>query len=1504
MTKKLLLCLGILACIPHFVAQTFPLERDKFVKAWQQLVLDESAQGYLKDQLPQLIKGSTLNDTQFKKLQENCNQLQAKEVPAYPDLLDFMQASIAIVQNKVSPDLANPWYKYVFDYAASPDEKLTTFLDFSVDFFKYGALYKERSFTWTAQGGNLRWVDGKKLIIEATNVNLKCIKYDDNKRPEDSIVVYNTSGNFDMQTKRFDGKNGTLNWEKVKLPKNETFASLRSYKADLQTAKLKADSVSLSTPYFGTPILGKLTDLTTLDLAEKESAPQFTSYEKRLKINELRPQMDYDGSFTLEGADFIGKGSSSKPAMLLFKREGKVLFEISAASFEMSPQQILARGARAVLRYKNGDSLSIQECFFTFDEQQQQLRLSAAQRGTDYFPFVDSYFKLYCYAPVLTWKKGTPDPYYTFDVGTALERKMARFESMNYFDKALYGRFAGAGANNPFVVIAQLVDKQGSTLFTEGELANACKKSIDQVKPLFVDLSAAGFLSIDPLQKKLLVTPKLLAYAAATQGSGDYDNLLIVSDLRKVKSLAYASISLDKQELIFSEVEQITLSEAQQVFIFPDTSVVYMYQNRDIGFSGTLQAGKCEIQTRFSKFDYENFQVNLLTTENTVFRVRPLRKEDGQESILLLSELKGLRGTLRIDTPDNKAGKPTDNTQFPVLSTVAPGKIFYNDSTILKGAYQATRFYYELAIFELDSLDNFAEATFQLDGQLVSSGIFPKMQVPVRIMNDYSLGFITSAPAEGYPFYETSSRYKNQIYLSHNGLQGAGTIQFLHTTATSKKLTFLPDSTIGLVSFSGPEQKAGVRYPLAMSEKAYMSFEPRQEKLKIASYGAEPLLLFTEDVLVDGQILLDQKGMTGKGTLFYKEAQLAALDFKFTDVDIFSDNAAFALRNRFSEYGENPLAIQSDEMKAHMSFKTRIGEFSSNGTKRIMFPANEYYCQMDKFTWFIDGESLDFKKNKGGETTFESGADLARNNFYSINIKQDSLQFKSLSAKYDLKSQLILCDAVDYIQVGDARIFPDSSRVCIRKAAAMDTLKNAKVLANYITKFHQFEQATLHIAGRLAYDGKGIYPYYDRDSTKSLIEIKSLSYVQTKTVATGEIAETTQFQLSPEFAYFGKVQIEANHPGLLLDGSTKVLHPCQFDKSWMRFKDTILAKQIQIPIPAKPTDAKGNSLALGFVWRATERSDSMRVYPAFLSQQIGIEDPSLFKAVGYLQYDQQTQQFEVGSKARLQRTDSLSNLLVLAIEGCTIAGYGHIDLGIATSEIDIDLYGKISYDSEKKKTRIAANAKITMPLDNAVWTEMASQFKALETVPEWNIKKPIDALLNSLMAWSDPKDAQEVFKDFDEEKLKKMPNSLEQSLILSGIVLENFGSNKPTANKQAKGLMSEAQSVGLISINGTAIVQPVTLTQAYVQSFGDEANPAFYWSMEAFDGTRYILGYSQEKKDGLLRVYSTNVKMLAAIDNIKPDKRKTRNFNYETTQEEEASKILAKLRAYLLNKSN
>ena len=370
----------------------------------------------------------------------------------------------------------------------------------------------------------------------------------------------------------------------------------------------------------------------------------------------------------------------------------------------------------------------------------------------------------------------------------------------------------------------------------------------------------------------------------------------------------------------------------------------------------------------------------------------------------------------------------------------------------------------------------------------------------------------------------------------------------------------------------------------------------------------------------------------------------------------------------------------------------------------------------------------------------------------------------------------------------------------------------------------------------------------------------------------------------------------------MLDGSTKLAHPCQYNKSWMSFKDTVLAKQIQIPISESPKDAMGRNLAVGFVWRETERKDSLRIYPAFLSVKEGPQDPSVFSAAGYIQYNVERKQFELGSKARLERTDSLSNLLVLDAETCELAGYGAINLGIETGEFKVDLYGKIAYDRNLNKTRISANAKVQIPLDNSILNTMADQFKASENATEWGMKKPIYGLRNSLSYWSNAKEAQEVFKDFDEEKLKKMPAGLQQTFILSGLVLESFGSDKPTSKKNDKGLIANSQTVGLISINGQAINQPVELTQCYVQCFSDQCNPSLIWELQTFDNTRYVLSYEQDKKDGLLSFYSSDKAVLGAIENIKAEKRQSKNFKYEPIDETAASAILAKLRSYLLNK--
>jgi len=83
------------------------------------------------------------------------------------------------------------------------------------------------------------------------------------------------------------------------------------------------------------------------------------------------------------------------------------------------------------------------------------------------------------------------------------------------------------------------------------------------------------------------------------------------------------------------------------------------------------------------------------------FNVLPLRKEDGTASIPLLNQISGLRGTLRIDEANNKSGKPSVSKQYPILVSIADAYVYYNDPSILKGAYDAKRFYYELRAFDI-----------------------------------------------------------------------------------------------------------------------------------------------------------------------------------------------------------------------------------------------------------------------------------------------------------------------------------------------------------------------------------------------------------------------------------------------------------------------------------------------------------------------------------------------------------------------------------------------------------------------------------------------------------------------------------------------------------------------------------------------------------------------------------------------------------------------------------
>ena len=1492
--------------INFFFSQNFSKDRDKFAKEWMKFALTESEKDFCKDQLTDFLEKSKLSDFKFNKLVDDCNLLVSNQFVINSDCFNFLASSVYQELNSFKPSFNSEWHEILFETLANNREKQIDFLNFSHYFFKSKKLFSEETFSWYFNSFAFSWETEKRITLRCIQGNLVCRVFLDGKIASDSIKIYQTDGVFDIFNNKWEGKGGEITWEKVKINKDETFAKLRNYKCNLTSQSVLIDTVELTTPYFNVPILGRLKDKTISELSEGESSPQFSSYEKRLKIKDLREGIDYDGEFTLLGDEFIGSGSNEKPAKLILKYNNQALFEVLSTNFKMNQNEIIIRKARIKMNYSNGDSLTIDDAFFYFDESKREISLSAPTKANIYSPFIDSYFKLYVYAPKLIWNLDTPTPYYTYEVATSQEQKVASIQSINYFDAKLFDKFKGVSGIHPFSIISKKCREIQSLTFTEASFASLLRKSIEQVLPEIVDMAADGFLRYDSNLKLIFVSQKLIDFSDASIGKIDFDNILISSDfriinsdesklsemndktkstilteisatnLRKQNSFIYASINLDENYLRINEVNQVVLSKAQKTIIYPDSSFIIMEKNRDIRFSGWLNAGKLEFHTIESKFIYEDFKVKIINSDEAFLRVKPLRKEDGEDNIQMLSSISNLQGDLFIDDPLFKSGKQTSNSKFPYLQTSTDCFVFYDAKYIEKGAYDRERFYYRIGLFEMDSLDNFNEKSFNLSGELVSGGIFPNLSEKLGIMNDYSFGFIADTPTEGYDFYGTKTKYTNKIALSSNGLQGSGTIKFFNSTSISKKLTFLPDSTIGLAQFVNEESTL---FPNIESELARITYQPKKQILQVNSYLSYPLSMFHGEVNMQGLLKLEEKSVTGIGTILFEDAVMTSLDFSFKQNDILSNNTSFSLINRLTNNDEFTYAFESKSFSASISLINRIGEFNSNITNRIKFPVNKFYCQMDKFKWYMNDENIELSNVND---VFENiNSESVVNNFFSLDEKQDSLQFNSISAKFYLNQQTILCDKVKFVRVADALLYPEKTTLNIRAYGVIDSLYNSTIVANYNTKFHKFINASIYIKSRNFYQGYATYPYYDRDSSLTLVSMSKISGENLITVANGEIPEKSQFKLSKEFDYFGKIAILSSNEGIILNGSARLKHNCDYDKSWLQFQDTVIAKNIQLPISEQPINSIGQKMAIGFLWHDNENIDSLSIYPAFISKKLGTDDIKLFSISGYIEYNQLANEFQIATKSRLAKSDSLSNLFSLNIKTCQVNAYGDIDLGINLGDLKIESYGKIEFNQELKKTKFFLNAKITIPLPNSLMDNLANKIKLNDQLLNLDFNTYSWNMRNAFAKWS-PKYYDKFFNDYQEDDIRKMPNLLENSLVLSGIVLESYGGISSSNKNTYKGIISSNNSVGIVGMNGISVFKVVPFQMFYNQTFSRSHNQGLSWKIVLDDQFNYFFNYNMEdKRNGEFLIHSSDETFKKIISDIKPTKRNEKNFKFD-----------------------
>ena len=1522
--KNLLFVIFIIISSNFIFSQSYSQNKEKFLKELMNQLSDlntSDPRDFVKKELqPLLLETSDFPDDQFAKMVETCNLMETKKIHAYPEIYNYVFSMYSIVVKKQSLSSYKAWHGSIEQLLNSKNiNRFKDFIELSADFFSKSIIAETPNHAWFYKGGNFAFdvtdkaiikFDGGKLICLVKNT-LESTKKD--KPYHDSIVVDGSKGIYDPFSKKYVGRGGKIYWEKVGLNKDVSNATLYGYEIPLKSTNLSCDTVLLVTPYFSKPIFGKLTDRAFVITREMDKTfPYFVSFDKRLSIKNIKESVDYEGGFSLEGASFIGVGTSKEPAKLFIYKDGKKFVKLSCLSITVDPKKIIAPASNVAIYIGMKDSITHPGLDINYNIEQNSLEFARGKVGNTSAPFSSSYHNLDMYVPKIVWKKGVEELLFTYDFGISQEQRIAKFESKNLFDGKQYDRLNAMEKVHPLVAISNYCTEVGSTILNEGKLASSLNKTIDQAKQTMLELNSLGFINYDPESKVIIVNPKLLNFVQAKSDLIDYDNIVFVSDMRPKKIEGkteeeiqhdvnlkeidrlyrenaekrrnmpnFGTMSLSTLDLNLEAVDQVSLSEVQKFAVFPKNAKVSISADRNFKFSGLLNSGKMVVETIDAQYIYADNKVKLTKTGSSYFRVAPLSKEDGDRPIAMESAVSGIEGDLFVDDPTNRSGKNKLITDFPKITVVNKVKVYYAQKSLFRGAYDSARFYFDVYPFSLDSLDNFKEKAFRLKGELNSAGIFPIIKQDLKIMNDYSFGFVQDAPQGGYDFYGTGAKYENKIVLSNKGLQGSGKIDFIKSTSISKSLTFLPDSTVGYAVFENKPFETGIQYPDVKSQNAYICYLPKGNKLKAYSTDI-PLSFFNDEAKLDGIAVVAPSGMTGNGTMNFNVASLGSNLFNFTRWDMNADTSFFNILNKTAgdDEKEEKYSLTTDNIKSHISFKERIGNFVSNAGKTIVgFPVNQYDCTMDKFDWFMDKDEVDLRTND--RNLVASSDENLISNMFSTNARQDSLQFRTSKAIFDLKNNILNCLDAKYIDVADARIYPDSGKVVIHKKAKLDPLEKSKIIANRTTRYHTFLNTNTVISSRNSFSARGEYPYYDIDNKLTMIKMESISIDSVfQTVAFGKINELDTFKLSPQFEFYGGVKVIASNPLLAFKGSTRVIHNCdKFSKSWLAFQSEINPKNIQIPVGEKMKSLDDKAVSAGILWRDSPSQDSIKLYPTFLSPMISSTDPIVISASGLLQYDKDKAQFQIASLEKFADSTVPGNFIALNVKECSLTGIGKVNLGMDYGDIAVQSYGKVNFNQQTGKTTMDLTVRYDMPIDKSVMDIAIEKIKLEEGATA--IELLSTSIFDAFAAWSDVKFAQKSKESYlEKSELKKIPSELDKSIVITGVKLTSFESKK----NQDRGLVSFGENAGVISVYGEPINKSIPVKMSFSQAYSENVSgDKFGLYLNAAISKDYYFEYAMTKKDGEMKIFSEDEDFANKLRSLKSDKRKYKNFVYEFT---------------------
>ncbi len=1507
--KKIVLLL-ILAVSINSYAQNFSSDPAAFLKDVDKY-MSSSNRGKTKEFI-ELFTPVWLNEfpaNYRSRVVSTANLIVEKRLPSFPDLYGYLFSAYSFVKSNQPSESFQSWHETIDKLLASKKVRsFKKFIETCSGMFENGTIFSNTRHEWIVRGGTYKFeFDRNSPKIYFENIDIACMVINKNqsRRSEkysDSSIVYSTSGVYQPFINKWEGRGGIVDWAKTGLDPKKNFVEITDYSMSLKSTKVSSDSAKVTTDFYEKPLWGSFIDMAKSREADAEGYiyPQFISFSKKIIKKDILEDIDYVGGFAINGESFIGVGLNNEPANIIFYNNDKAFIKAAAMRFNINQSGIYVEDCRTTIYLNAKDSIFHPGLILNYDNE--SIELSRDKKGLAQAPFSNSYHQIDMYVDKIVYQKNSDALDFLWNFGS--NNKLARFESKEYFNAALYSQLQGLSRTHPLVAVYQYFYKYDKETYSINEAANYMGLATDQIIPILLNLANYGFITYNSIDKTITVLPKTKKYIDARAGKTDYDDIVFVSDFntiaeqslrnpdgtanknasqfnkrakelnaRKALKDKFGTLNLTTLDLSLSEVQPVKLSNAQAVVVFPKDGELLMKTNRDFLFSGAISAGKAEIYLNSGEFDYKNFKINLADVNAALLRVKPIF--GGSDRLIpMYSHISNLEGELLIDKVDNKSGNNKKITDFPKLTTAEESYVYYNHKDIFRGTYDSTSFYFKLDPFEFDSLDNFNEYSVAFTGELRSSGIFPVFKETITIQEDYSFGFKTKAPKEGYRFYGNDAKYKNDIRLSNRGLRGSGEINFLTSNTVSKDFVFFADSTMGMSNFKNkPQTKAeGLDVPDMIANNALVTYVPKQKILKTES-KKESMYLYDREMIMSGITTLTPDGLTGSGVSYFGKAEFKSKLMDLNRYTVDSDTADFNLADIDTITNKEDITFATNNVKGHVDFKERKGRFESNdGVSVVEFPQNQYICYMDVFNWLMDDDVLDMEK-KDRDLSIESDLDIAESNFFSINPKQDSLNFRSPLARFDIKSKILNCKNVEYIDVADARIKPVDQKIIVYKKAKIDPMKDATIVANFITKYHTITNAYVEIKARRDYEASGDYKYIDSKEKEQLIHFDKITLdTAYQTTAVGKIEYETNFKLSEQFDFYGEVFLKASTKFMTFDGATRINHSCdQFAKNWMKFKSEIDPNNILIPVNDKIQDLDGNDIAVGLVLRNTNDYDSLGVYPAFLSSLENNNDKILFTASGVLTYNSQAKEYRIASSEKLINRSEKGNYISLHTQSCSMKGDGLVNLSVNVPDVDVYTVGTIDYNAVEKRTSMNLSGSISHYYDEKAMAFMSTAIN--ETPDLTGIDFNRTTLEQSIKELVNEKTAENYKSDYTiKGEIKKVPKPMNSPIYFTNVRLVWDERNKSFLSKPIS---------GIANLYDVPVMKDFTVKFAvsYSVKNSDRGDKVMYM-VDLPEAKYYYYHFERLKKASKLQVFTTDKALEAYLLELKEDKRKQKKMQF------------------------